>query len=152
LPRYPATRQQLALEERVFSTIFESILDEIVAGGSVRDWIKSDPREINNGRFRRWIAADKERTQRYEEAQRIGTEEMLDICDEIAKGSDSMEDIERSKLRLKWYEFKIRSWNKQRYGAEKEISQPFGQQGIVINISAVESPYVKSGNIIEHTP
>lgn len=145
LPRFPRTKEHLELEELTFAAVFENILDVIIEGGHVIQYLKEDPRDINYGRFQKWIKKDKERQRRYEEAQEIGTEALLEKMDMIAAGTEVEmgipEDIERSKLRLAQLKFKVQSWNKRRYGNEKETVQPFGAGGIVINIGAVDSPY-----------
>lgn len=145
LPRFPRTKEHLELEELTFSAVFENVLDVIIEGGHVMQFLREDPRDINYGRFQKWIKKDKERLRRYEEAQEIGTEALLEKMDQIAAGTEGdggiPEDIERSKLRLAQYKFKVQSWNRRRYGNEKEVAQPFGAGGIVINIGAVDSPY-----------
>lgn len=121
LVKFPRTVAHVELELMTFEAAFESVLDEIVAGRSVTEFIQNDPRGIDYGRFLRWIKKDKSRTQRYEEAQEIGTEALLERMDRIAEGTDNLEDIERSKLRLAQYKFKVQAWNKRRYGDSKQI-------------------------------
>lgn len=104
-----------------FETVFETILDEIVEGRGVKSYLARDPREIDYGRFMRWIDKDSERVKRYEEAQRIGTEAIMEDMDDIAAGTDSLEEIERSKLRLAQAKFKVQSWNKRKYGDTKQV-------------------------------
>ena len=155
LEKYPRTKAHLEIEKITFESVFETILDEIVEGRGASTYIKADPRNVNYGRFMKWIQADKDRRMRYEEAQEIATEAILEKMDEIAAGTESPEDIERSKLRLAQYKFKVQAWNKRRYGGEKEVAQPFGVGGVTINITAVESPYTTEklvGNVIEALP
>lgn len=147
-PKYPRTKEELAIEQMTFEAVFEKVLDVIVEGQGVREFLRTDTRRVDYGRFLRWIREDKERLARYEEAQEIGTEAILETMDEIAAGTHSMEDIERSKLRLAQYKFKVQAWNKRRYGTDKETPTPFGSGGITINISAVDVP-TTIGNVIE---
>jgi hypothetical protein len=69
----------------------------------------------------RWVKKNPERQSRFEEAQEIASELLVYQSDAIAEGSESMEDIERSKLRLKQNEFKIKAWNRKRYGDSKQV-------------------------------
>lgn len=121
LPRFPRTQEHRELEELQFSTVFEHILDEIISGNSVTAFLRNYPTPINYGRFQRWIRADTSRKALYEEAQEIGTEALLEKMDDIAAGIESLEDIERSKLRLAQYKFKVQAWNKRRYGDLKQV-------------------------------
>jgi hypothetical protein len=122
LPRFPVTADQVHNEMITFEAAFEPVLDILVEGGSVTSYIDNDPRNINYGRFMRWIKKDPTRVQRYEEAQEIGTEALLEKMDRIADGTDNeMEDIDRSKLRLAQYKFKVQSHNKRRYGESKQV-------------------------------
>ena len=122
LPRFPITADQVHTEQITFEAAFEPVLDILVEGGSVTKYIENDIRNINYGRFMRWIKKDPTRVQRYEEAQEIGTEALLEKMDRIADGTDNeMEDIDRSKLRLSQYKFKVQSHNKRRYGESKQV-------------------------------
>jgi hypothetical protein len=141
--RFPVTKEHLEMERLTFEAVFETVLDRIVEGQPILSYLKEDPREVDYPRFLRWIRKDPERVARYEEAQEIGTEALLEKMDEIAEGTQSPEDIERSKLRLAQYKFKVQAWNKRRYGGEKEQATSFGMGGVTINISQVESPYEK---------
>lgn len=121
LTKFPRTRHHLELEELVFNNFFETFVDAIVTNGQPLRVIEADPRNIDPGRFMRWIKKDPERQSRLEEAQEIASELLVYQSDAIAEGTDSMEDIERSKLRLKQNEFKIKAWNKRRYGDTKQV-------------------------------
>jgi hypothetical protein len=120
-PRLPRTKDHIELEELNFATVFETVLDVVIEGGSVVTYLREYPTKINYGRFQKWLRKDKERQRLYEEAQEIGTEALLEKMDEIAAGTDTLEDIERSKLRLAQYKFKVQAWNKRRYGDLKQV-------------------------------
>lgn len=121
LVKYPRTKVHLELEKQTFELFFERFLEEMIEGKKPRDIIRADPRNIPMGRFMRWVLTDSERLQRYEEAQKILTELLVLENDDIAEGLVSMEDIERSKLRIKNNEFKIKTWNKSKYGDTKQV-------------------------------
>ena len=121
LVKYPRTKAHMELELQTFDIFFERFLDAVTVGDDLAQTIAGNPHNIDPGRFMRWIKKDPERTSRFEEAQEIATELILSKMDRIAEGVDNMEDIERSKLRLKQYEFKIKAWNKKRYGDTKQL-------------------------------
>ena len=151
LPKYPRTKERIELEEAVFDIFFERFLDGLVEGEMEMDIIRQDPRGITMGRFMRWIMKDTERNKRYEEAKMIQTIFMENKRHKIAEGLDNpMEDITRSKLRSDTIKDSMTSWNRKRFGTEKEQVTPFGTGGIVINIGSVESPY--QNVIIDQTP
>ena len=121
LPKFPRSKERIEMEEMIFDIFFETFVDAIVTNANPLAVIRADPRGIDPGRFMRWIRRDKTRQERFEEAQEIASELLVYQNDDIAEGADSMEDIERSKLRLKQNEFKIKSWNKRRYGDSKQV-------------------------------
>jgi hypothetical protein len=122
MPKYPRTRDELTIEQITFDAAFEQVLDQIVMGESVMAFLRKDPRGIDYGRFMRWIDKDDERKHRYTEAQRIGTEALLEKADRIAAGEDDvLRDIERDKMMIRQIEFKVRTWNKQKYGDTKQV-------------------------------
>lgn len=121
LTKFPRTRAHLELEQLVFSNFFESFIDEVVTGANPIDIVKKDPRGIDIGRFMRWIHKNPEKYTEFKDAQKIASELLVYQSDSIAEGLDSPEDIERSKLKLKQNEFKIKNWNKERYGDSKQV-------------------------------
>lgn len=122
LPRYPRTKDELELEQATFEALFERVLDGIAEGLSTTLLVSEDPRKPNYGRFIRWIKKDPERTRRYEEAQEIATEYIMAQMDMIADGTeDNLEDLERSKLRLAHYKFKLQVYNRRRYGDKQQV-------------------------------
>lgn len=104
-----------------FEAAFETLLDHIAEGKTFTGFVNADPRGLDPGRFKRWIRKDKERLARYEEANLIGTEMLEDMNMMIAEGTHTVEDIERSKLRIATNRDKMKAWNKPRYGDSKQL-------------------------------
>ena len=126
LARYPRTQEERLLELQVFDIVFEQALDRIIMGESVMYYLRNDPRIVNYGRFMQWIDKDADRKHRYNEAQRLGSEALLEINDRLAAGDDIPmggipRDIERDKMMIRQNEFKIRTWNKGKYGDTKQV-------------------------------
>lgn len=81
-------------------------------------------------RLRRWIFNDPDRKQQYMEAQEVGTEALADEMLTIADGTDSLEDVQRSQLRVNTYKWVVACRNRSRYGEKKQI-----EQSVTVNIA-----------------
>jgi hypothetical protein len=121
LPQYPINREQILLQETIFASIFEVVLDKVVEGESIRRFIENDPREISMGRFMTWVMRDPHRKRRYEEAQEVGTIVMAEDIKEIAKGEGSLEDVARSSLRVSTMKWTMQTHNRKKYGDIKQV-------------------------------
>lgn len=138
LPRYPSTKLEREIEQLVFEALFERVLDQLVEGKAVKNFVESDPRQVSFGRFMRWVRKDPNRKSRYDEAQLIGTEVLAEEMKEIADGTDSPEDVNRSKLRVDTRWRLMQANNREKYGAEKTtVSSPFAN-GVTIVIGDVK--------------
>lgn len=120
-----AVRQ--ALRETEFELMFERALDSISDGRSLIEFMRDRERRDDYQGFVGWIHRDPERKRRYREAQAIGTEVIIAETFEIADGRNpdgtaSLEDVQRSKLRIDTRQFAARMWNKERYGDTKQIT------------------------------
>lgn len=121
LPTLPRTRAQVLMEESVFEAFMERFLDAVTINDDPIGLVRTDPRNINLGRFMRWLHKNPEYYKRFEEAQKIAADIAVYQNDTIAEGADSLEDIERSKLRIRQNEFKATRWNKPKYGDSKQV-------------------------------
>lgn len=109
------------LEEAQFEASFENILDKIAGGGNLKDILEDDIRQLDHSRMRRWILRDTKRKAKYHEAQEIGAELIADEIIGIADGGNSMEDVQRSKLRIDTRWKLLTVWNRRRYGEVKQV-------------------------------
>ena len=126
IPKYPTTPEDRQLQETVFTSLLELVLDEVIEGRSAKTFVERDPRGIKFGRFMSWVMRNDERKQRYEEAQEIGSavvvEEMKDIADGSDAASNGMpEDIQRSTLRVNVRKWIAQVHNRKRYGDIKQL-------------------------------
>lgn len=138
--------EQLKLTYEIF---FENSLELIAGGRNMADLIDESPHGISPGRFRTWLHKDKDRVARLREAQAIGAEAIEDEIMRIIDATDSLEDVQRSKLKLEGRKFLLQTYSKDRYSSEK--APPSMSGGITINIGAVDSPY-EGGITIDNQP
>ena len=139
--------EQLVLTYEIF---FENCLESIAEGRNLADLIAESPHDIKAGRFRTWMHKDPKRVSRMREAQAIGAEAIEDEILRIIDATDSLEDVQRSKLKLEGRKFLLQTYAKDRYSTNPS---PTGgaQGGLTINIGAVDSPYA-SGVTIDNEP
>ena len=143
LAKYPCTSEELTLMELTFDNFFEGSIDRIALGHPLKDIIADDPRDISIVEYLRWVRKDKTRKERLKEAEEIAAEVLIMQTIGIAEGVDSMEDTNRSTLRVN-NNWKIAAaYSPKRFGKEASMATGnSGGGGIVINIGQVESPYV----------
>jgi hypothetical protein len=129
--------------ELTFDNFFEGSIDRIALGHPLKDIIADDPRDIPIVEYLRWVRKDKTRKDRLKEAEEIAAEVLVMQTISIAAGDDSMEDTNRSTLRVN-NNWKIAAaYSPKRFGKEASMATgASGGGGITINIGQVESPYV----------
>lgn len=138
--------EQLQLTYEIF---LENSLELIAGGRNLADLIAESPHGIIPGRYRTWLHKDKKRVERLREAQAIGAEAIEDEIMRIIDATDSLEDVQRSKLKLEGRKFLLQTYSRDRYTNEKAAPSMSG--GITINIGAVDSPYA-DGITIDGNP
>ena len=135
------------IEEKRYEIMFDRLLMKLEQGINLKEILRDDQREIDYEKLRRWIHKDPMRKARYYEAQELGTEiiaaELLDIAD----GVDTMEDVQRSKLRIEARQFLIKTWNRKRYGDVKTLEV---NQNISITAALEQAQNRLTGRIIDH--
>ena len=139
--------EQLQLTYEIF---FENSLELIAGGRNLADLIQESPHDIIPGRYRTWLHKDKKRVERLREAQAIGAEAIEDEIMRIIDATDSLEDVQRSKLKLEGRKFLLQTYSRDRYANEKQPATGMSG-GITINIGAVDSPYA-DGITIDGNP
>lgn len=110
--------------------MFDGLLDKISVGIPLKTILMGDLRAIDSGGLLQWIHKDPEREQRYHEAQRIGAEILSAEIIEIADAEDSLEDVQRSRLKVDTRKFLLGVWNRKRFGDVKQI-----ELGVTISIT-----------------
>jgi len=119
------SRRQLerATEEHTFEAIMDEAMDHIASGGHINALFELDPRQPHADRFIAWVSRDPGRLARYYEAQAVGGEVVLNQMVTIADASDSIEDVNRSTLRINTRKWILGVVNRKRFGDVKQIEQ-----------------------------
>ena len=119
-PTFPETLQ-LAL----FEAVYERALEWIAGGDDFDDMIEEEAREIDTRAFLRWMRRDADRVRRWDEAHKDGCGPIERRLIRIAAGKDSVEDVQRSKLRVDTLRWLLGIWNKDRYAPAQKIDVGF---------------------------
>lgn len=117
----PALRR--ANEQMMFEHTFDRMMEHVSSGQPLRAALSTDPRNIDYARYLSWVMRDERRKERYYEAQAIGAEVVATQMLEIADASDSIEDVQRSTLRINTRKWLMGVWNRKRFGEVKQIDQ-----------------------------
>ena len=141
LVKYPRTAEELTLMEITHENFMIAALDRIALGHPLKDIIEDDPRGISMVEFIRWVRKDKERLAQWREAEEIAAEVLIMQTLGIAEGKDSMEDTNRSTLRVQNNWRVAAAYSPKRFGKDTAAVGNAGGGGVTINIGMVESPY-----------
>jgi len=104
-----------------FESMFERVLTEITRGQTLKSIILNDARNLDYDAFWRWIKKDPRRMERYKEAKELRTEWWAGRMIEIAEGSDTAEDVQRSKLQIDTYKWLMQADNRKTYGESRQV-------------------------------
>ncbi len=104
-----------------FESMFERVLTEITKGQTLKSVILNDARSIDYDAFWRWIKKDPRRMERYKEAKELRSEWWAGRIIEIAEGSDTAEDVQRSKLQIDTYKWLMQADNRKTYGESRQV-------------------------------
>lgn len=118
-----AKRERRELDQMVYESIFDSMMDHVAQGNPLTAALENDPREINYQQFLAWVIRDETRKARFYEAQEIGAEVVASQMLQISDASDSLEDVARSTLRITTRKWLLGVWNRKRFGDIKQIDQ-----------------------------
>lgn len=124
----PVQRGELAQLRREnelvsFEACFERMMDTVETGQPLTAAIENYPLPIEYHRFLSWIHKDENRKARYHEAQAVGAEVVSHQMIDIADASDSIEDVQRSTLRINTRKWLLGVWNRKRFGETRQIEQ-----------------------------
>jgi len=114
-------KETIRLQELEYEVAFELVLDRMISKMSFGAAVKEDHRELDQVNFLKWILKDTQRKERYYEAQAVRAELISEELIEIADGSNNLEDIERSKLRIKTRKEQMAIWNRKRFNDVRQI-------------------------------
>lgn len=115
---------QRAIEQVTFESLFDDVLDLVREGRMlVNQMFENDPRAPSYARFISWVYRDEGRRGRYEEAQQVGAEVIKQDMLTIADADDTLEDVNRSTLRINTRKWMLGVMDKKRFGDTKQIDQ-----------------------------
>ena len=145
----PVEKSQSA-RELLYSTyevMFESFIEHIYRGKSLKQLVEGDARLVSYEDFMRWIKRDPARHERFKEAQEMRTEFMAGEILEIADGLESIDpsasdSVNRDKLRIDTRKYLMGAHNRKRYGESKQIE-------MTGTISITEALAQAQGRLIE---
>ena len=109
-----------------YEQVFMRAIDSIAHGMSLSQVLRDDQRNIDYNDFYRWIKKDPTRKQLFDEAQEMRTEFMAGEIIEIADADDSLEDVNRSKLKIDTRKWLMGAHNRKKYGATTNIEMTGG--------------------------
>ena len=150
-PKTPS--QSKVMRELVHSqydSIFERVIEQIYRGRSLASLLQDDPREINYEDFLRWIKRDPMRHERFKEAQESRTEFIAGEILEIADAEDSIEDVQRSRLKIDTRKWLMGAWNRKRYGETKTLEMA-GSISITGALAAARERLIEA-EVVDVTP
>lgn len=115
---------QRAMDEITYEAMFDEFLDAVRENGlGVRQLFDNDPRTPDLKRFVAWVMRDENRKSQYYEAQAVGAEVLMIETPMIADASDSLEDVNRSTLRINTRKWQMGVFNRKRFGDVRQIDQ-----------------------------
>ena len=119
LPK-PSPEAKLLIQTQ-FEIMFETVLDKLAKGVTLAEILRTDLRQPEYANFINWVIRDPKRKGRYYEAQEVGAEVLSSEAVEIADGVNTIEDVQRSKLRVDTRKWLVGVYNKRRFGEVKQI-------------------------------
>ncbi len=133
-----------------YASIFERVIEQIYRGRSLASLLEDDHREISYEDFLRWVKRDPMRHERFKEAQESRTEFIAGEILEIADAEDSIEDVQRSRLKIDTRKWLMGAWNRKRYGETKTLEMA-GSISITGALAAARERMIE-GEVIDVTP
>ena len=120
------SKEARALLHQQYENMFESFIEQVYRGRSLKSLVEDDHRLVSYEDFLRWIKRDPQRNERFKEAQEMRTEfiasEILEIADGIGAIDPSSNDtVNRDKLRIDTRKWLMAAHNRKRYGETKQI-------------------------------
>jgi hypothetical protein len=116
-----------ALREQTFEIAFETVLEKVANGEPLDRILREYHTAILPSTFRAWVYRDQKRKNAYLVAKAIGAEavedELIRISDGVKDdGTASLDDVQRSALRIKTRQYLLQVWNRKRYGEVKQVN------------------------------
>lgn len=146
-PKRSAPARQLALTQ--FEAVFPRVMDMVASGYDLTKALDDLQLTLDYGAFNRWVKKDPMRHEQLKDAQELRSEVWADKMMRHAMGDYEMEDVNRSKLVVDTYKWRIAADNRRKYGATTQVE--FG--GSISVITALEDAQRRVlANVIDITP
>lgn len=133
-----------------YEQVFMRAIDSIAHGMSLSQVLRDDQRDIDYNDFYRWIKKDPHRKQLFDEAQELRTEFMAGEIIEIADADDSLEDVNRSKLKIDTRKWLMGAHNK-KYKTSTTVEMT-GGISITDALSAARARTIDLADVTDVTP
>jgi hypothetical protein len=111
----------MELNHVIYEIAFPHAMSQVAAGVTLRDIVTEYHTEIDLNNFRNWIHRDPERKALYYEAKAIGADAIEDEILTIADAKDSLEDVQRSALKINSRKWVLGVRDRKRYGDVKQL-------------------------------
>lgn len=145
------TQQRRAIERHTFAAIYDGALEHLASGEHLRTFCEDDPRKPDHKRFIAWIHEDDKRRVEYQKAQEIGAEVVFSQIIEIADAENSLEDTDRSTLRINARKWVLGVANRRRFGDVKQIEMG-GSISILGALEQAKSRVIEMAEVVEDAP
>lgn len=110
------------LQLMTFDSIFMSVMDKLAAGTPISTQFANDPRNLDIGRFMRWVLKSPARKAIYDECNESLSEVLWHEIIPIADGTDNpMEEVQRANIRIETRKFFMKVANKRKFADTKSI-------------------------------
>lgn len=126
-----------------FEITFDHILDKICDGISLRDIFEEDKRGLTVKDFLRWVRKDETRKEKFNEALEINAEVITSEIKDIADAVGSLEDVQRSTLRINARKHLASVYYRKKYGDVKQV-QHSGQISVLQALRDAESRLIEA--------
>lgn len=115
------SKHTMHLQESLFESVFEGFMERVASGVPLQTIIDADPRGIDLGLFMRWIMKSKKRKAEYHECLKVCAEIMLLDIVQIADAQGTLEEVNRSSLRIESRKYFMKISDKHRFADTKTL-------------------------------
>lgn len=143
--RSPETREMLHSQ---YEYVFMRVISEMARGQPLHQILEQEGRTLDYNDFYRWMKKDSQRQALFQEAQELRSEFHAGEILQIADGADSLEDVQRSRLRIETRRWLMGAHNKKRYGETKTIEMNTSIS--ITDALAQATARAVQGEVIEH--
>lgn len=104
-----------------FEAVFPRVMNMIAEGCDMTSAISQLPVDVDVGAFRRWLKKDPARSEELKEAEELRSEVWADKLLKHAIGEYGLEDVNRSRLIVDTYKWRITADYRRKFGDQKTV-------------------------------